>query len=125
MSTPEETPPVEIQADTRGPVSYKIGQKVSVACEYATHRDTDRPYHKEFWVAISDNESLFGLVYRSSDTTISHMAYGFDYFKAQETLDWMEEHGHYFYFDAGTTCPMIRIHSFELERAFRELGLLH
>jgi hypothetical protein len=105
-------------------ISYTVG--VSVEVELATARRRGEPTTTERGhVALSDDQMLFGLVNPRDPTRITHMAYGLAGFNPVEALEHAETiGGGWFWFDAGTTWPEIRIGAAELRRAFTVLGLL-
>jgi hypothetical protein len=78
-------------------------------------------------VALNRDRTVFGLV-SSADpvpTHLTHMCYGLDYAVPAEMLAHAEATGQgWMHFDAGTTCPEIKISAEELRRAFVALKLI-
>lgn len=104
--------------------SYRVGRAVDVELVTAPWRDyPTSPLAGQ--VAVSDNRSLFGLVDSHDPDRLSHMCYGLDYFRAAEALAHAETiGGGWLWFDAGTTCPEIKISAAELRRALTALDLI-
>jgi len=105
-------------------IGYTVGRAVEVEVVTAPRRN-EVPTTYRGHVALSDDGLLFGLVNDRDRTRITHMAYGLQYFDPAEALEHAETiGGGWFWFDAGHTCPEIRVSAAELRRAFVELGLI-
>jgi hypothetical protein len=78
------------------------------------YRDVEPPF----------TSRLFGLMHPRAPESMTHFAYGLDqYFQPAEVIERLKT-DKWFYFDAGTTCTEIKASAAEMERVFRELGLI-
>ena len=78
------------------------------------YRDVEPPF----------TSRLFGLMDNYAPELMTHFAYGIDqYFVPAEVIERLKT-TKWFYFDAGQTCPEIKASAAEMERVFRELGLI-
>lgn len=76
-------------------------------------------------VRTSDSYKVFGYVHPHYPEEITHMCYGLEYFEPEVVLNHTKNLADgWFYFDAGSSMPAIKISYDELKRAFIELGLL-
>lgn len=78
------------------------------------YRDVEPPF----------TDHLFGLMHKGAEQYMTHFSYGLDkYFQPAKVLERLGTDG-WFYFDMGTTCSEIKASAAEMEKVFRELGLI-
>lgn len=101
---------------------YDIGKAVPIEVTIERPRRGGKA-HTETWdLAINQPKDMFGLAHRDPKV-ISHMSYGLDYV---EPLRWLAENDKdaWWYFDAGTSMPAIKVAATDLLAAFIALEVL-
>ena len=102
---------------------YAAGPVVEVEIHRAERRG--RPSEVvAMWVGMNEDRDMFGLI-SNHYQRLTHMSYRVEEGFAARVLDHAETiAGGWFWFDAGQTCPEIKISADELRRAFVHLEMI-